>query len=140
MDYQQLAAQVGYGMTPAGQPVSPSTVRRLACTGRVIPMILGTEGQPLDVERAHRLATPAQVHALRQRDRGCTFPGCGRPPSWCQAHHLRHWVDHGPTDLNNLALLCQRHHAIVHRDGHVRKVTRHGVQWHLPDPTAYAHA
>ncbi len=139
MDYEQLAAQVGYGLTLDGQPVAPSTVRRLACEGRIIPMVLGTDGQPLDVGREHRLATPAQVRALRQRDKGCTFPACDRPPSWCQAHHLRHWLNFGPTDLDNLTLLCQRHHTIVHRDGHVGKVTRHGVRWHLPDRAVGAH-
>lgn len=90
-----------------GKPVSPSMVRRLACQGRIIPMVLGTASEPLDVGREHRLATSAQVRALRRRDGGCTFPGCERPPSWCQAHHLRHWLDHGPIDLENLTLLCQ---------------------------------
>ena len=131
MDYEQLAAQVGYGLTLDGQPVSPSTVRRLACDGQIIPMVLGTEGQPLDVGREHRLATPSQVRALRQRDKGCTYPGCGRPPSWCQAHHLRHWLNFGPTDLENLTLLCQRHHTIVHRDGWEGTVTPSGVRWRL---------
>ena len=133
MDYERLREQTGHGMTLDGKPVTPSMVRRLACEGRIIPMVLGSDSQPLDVGREHRLATPAQVRALRQRDKGCCFPGCGRPPSWCQAHHLRHWPDGGPTDLNNLALLCQRHHTIVHRDGWVGTVTPHGVTWHLPD-------
>jgi hypothetical protein len=55
--------------------------------------------------------------ALAVRDRGCVFPGCDRPLSWCDAHHLWHWVDGGPTDLNNLALLCRAHHRAVHEGG-----------------------
>lgn len=132
MDYERLRQRTGFGLTPDGNPVSPSMVRRLACEGRVIPMVLGTQSEPLDVGREHRLATPAQVRALRQRDKACTFPGCDRPPSWCQAHHLRHWLDQGPTDLNNLALLCQRHHTVVHRDGYGGEVTSQGVVWRLP--------
>ena len=107
MDYDHLREQTGHGLTDDAKPGTASMVRRLACEGRIIPMVLGSQSQPLDVGREHRLATPAQVRALRQRDKGCSFPGCDRPPSWCQAHHLRHWLDGGPTDLNNLALLCQ---------------------------------
>ncbi|MGH3941259.1 MAG: HNH endonuclease signature motif containing protein [Pseudonocardiaceae bacterium] len=76
---------------------------------------------PLDVGREQRLATPAQRAALAQRDRGCAFPGCGRPPRYCHAHHIVHWVDGGETKLTNLCLLCEYHHIIVHRQGwHIR--------------------
>ena len=78
-----------------------------------------------------RLATPKQVQALWIRDKGCTFPGCSRPPSWCDAHHVWHWCDGGPTDLSNLALLCPRHHTIVHQKGYTATVTALGVTWHL---------
>lgn len=134
MDFEWLRNRCGYALTVDGQPVSPTTVRRLACEAQIIPMILGSQGQPLDVGRASRLATPSQVKALRQRDKGCTFDGCDRPPMWCQAHHIVSWVDQGPTDLSNLALLCQRHHSIVHRDGFTATVTDVGVTWHRPAP------
>ena len=62
---------------------------------------------------------------------GCTFPGCSRPPSWCDAHHVWHWCDGGPTDLSNLALLCPRHHTIVHQKGYTATVTATEVTWHL---------
>ena len=71
----------------------------------------------LDLGPDVRLATPKQLQALWIRDQGCTFPGCSRPPSWCDAHHVWHWCDGGPTDLSNLALLCPRHHTIVHQKG-----------------------
>jgi HNH endonuclease len=51
------------------------------------------------------------------RDGGCVFPGCTRPLAWCEAHHLRHWLHGGPTDLANLALLCRAHHRAVHEGG-----------------------
>lgn len=130
MDFDRLRDACGYGLTVGGKPVAPSTVRRLACDSGVIPMVLGSSGQPLDVGRESRLASPAQIRALRERDKGCSFPGCDRPPGWTQAHHIRHWVDGGITALSNLALLCQRHHTIVHRDGCTATVTETGVTWH----------
>jgi hypothetical protein len=51
---------------------------------------------------------------LVARDHGCTFPGCDRPPRWCAGHHLKHWADGGPTNLDNLALLCGEHHRLIH--------------------------
>ncbi len=132
MDFDWLRNQCGYGLTVDGEPISPTTVRRFACDAQIIPMVLGSQGQPLDVGRASRLATPSQVKALRQRDKGCTFDGCDRPPTWCQAHHVVSWLDGGPTELSNLALLCQRHHTVVHRDGYTASVTDTGVTWHRP--------
>ena len=130
MDFDRLRDACGYGLTVGGQPVAPSTVRRLACDSGVIPMVLGSSGQPLDVGRESRLASHAQIGALRERDKGCSFPGCDRPPGWTQAHHIHHWVDGGMTALSNLTLLCQRHHTIVHRDGCTATVTDAGVAWH----------
>ena len=61
-----------------------------------------------------RFFTPAQTKRLWLRDGGCTYPGCGMPPHWTDAHHLVHWADFGPSDLDNAALLCERHHTVVH--------------------------
>ncbi|WP_230209148.1 HNH endonuclease signature motif containing protein [Nostocoides sp. HKS02] len=69
----------------------------------------------LDWGRARRLFTPAQTKRLWLRDGGCTYPGCDAPPQWCDAHHLVHWTDFGPSDLTNAALLCEHHHQLVHR-------------------------
>ena len=88
----------------------------------------------LDLGRTRRLVTPKQLLALCLRDAGCTFPGCSRPPAWCDAHHVWHWCDGGPTDLSNLALLCPRHHTIVHQKGYTATVTACGVTWHLSCP------
>ena len=73
----------------------------------------------LDVGRATRVVPTGLRAALEARDRGCVIPGCGAPRRWCDAHHVIHWADGGPTSLANLALLCDRHHTLVH-EGRVR--------------------
>jgi len=60
------------------------------------------------------LFTRAQRRRLWRRDRGCTYPGCTAPAAWSRAHHVLHWADGGPSDIDNAALLCQRHHSFVH--------------------------
>jgi len=120
----------GAGTTLTGQDLSPATVRKLACDASIIPIVLGSQGQPLDVGRTKRLVTPALLTALWVRDKTCTFPGCGRPPNWCDAHHVRHWIDGGETSLTNMALLCAHHHTHVHRWDLTATVTAHDVTWH----------
>jgi hypothetical protein len=91
---------------------------RLRAAAALLPPILGgAPTQPLEVGRTSRVVQPAQRVALAVRDGGCVFPGCGRPLAWCEAHHLRHWLHGGPTDLQNLALLCRAHHRAVHEGG-----------------------
>jgi Domain of unknown function (DUF222)/HNH endonuclease len=81
------------------------------------PVLGGAPTQPLEVGRTTRVVQPAQRSALVVRDGGCVFPDCDRPPAWSEAHHLVHWLDGGPTDLANLALLCRAHHRAVHEGG-----------------------
>ncbi|MBK7271926.1 MAG: DUF222 domain-containing protein [Actinomycetales bacterium] len=126
MSYDDLAARTGaatvIGSAQGGSLIAPETVRRLACDATIIPTVLGGRGEILDQGRSTRLATPGQLAALWLRDAGCSFPGCTTPAHWCDAHHLVHWADGGTSDLTNLALLCGRHHSVVHRDhliGHV---------------------
>ncbi len=104
------------GSLDSGSLLGPETVRRMACDAAIIPVVLGSDSEILDVGRTQRLFTSAQLKALWLRDRQCTFPGCQVPAHWTDAHHLKHWIDGGPTDLANGALLCGRHHTIVHRD------------------------
>ena len=87
---------------------------------RLPPLLGGAPCQPLDLGRATRVVSPAQRQALAVRDGGCVFPGCRRPVGWCEAHHVWHWLDGGPTDLGNLALVCREHHRAIHDGG-----------WHL---------
>ena len=104
------------GGVDGGRLLGPETVRRLACDGILIPAILDTDGQLLRLGRGRRAFTSAQIRGLWLRDRQCTFPGCTAPATWCDAHHVLHWLDGGPTDVTNGTLLCERHHTIVHRD------------------------
>jgi len=131
IDLQTLTGAVhGAGLTLDHQVLSPQTVRKLACDAAIIPMVLGSQGQPLDVGRTKRLVTPALLAALWARDKGCTYPGCGRPPQWTAAHHVKHWANGGPTSLTNLALLCQHHHTFVHQHDLTATVTATDVTWH----------
>jgi hypothetical protein len=90
--------------------------RLRAATALLPPTLGGAPTQPLEVGRTTRVIQPAQRNALAVRDGGCVFPDCQRPLAWCEAHHLRHWLHGGPTDLANLALLCRAHRA-VHEGG-----------------------
>jgi Domain of unknown function (DUF222) len=105
------------GRLRSGTPLAPETARRLACDCGLIPIVLGAASEPLDVGRKQRLVTPAIRRALEVRDGGCRFPGCDRPVSWCDAHHLKHWVHGGETSIWNMILLCRRHHVLVHECG-----------------------
>ncbi|UIJ34022.1 HNH endonuclease signature motif containing protein [Allobranchiibius sp. GilTou73] len=121
----------GIGRTTDGDHLDAGTLRRLACDADLIPAVLGTESEPLDVGRAKRLFTGGLRTAIIHRDKHCTFPGCDRPPDWCDAHHVRPWWAGGETTLSNAALLCARHHTIVHRDLLTAQVTTTGVTWDL---------
>lgn len=103
------------GLLSGGRPLSAGAARRIACDTELIPVVLGAASQVLDVGRAQRLVTTAIWNALVARDQHCVFPGCSRLPEACDAHHVIHWADGGPTSLDNLALLCRRHHTTVHR-------------------------
>jgi len=99
-----------------GPALAADTARRLACDTAVVRLPAGAGIDPLDVGRRTRTIPPALRHALQARDRGCRFPGCTHR-HWVDAHHIRHWADGGATRLGNLALLCRRHHRLVHEGG-----------------------
>ncbi|MGH3974997.1 MAG: DUF222 domain-containing protein [Pseudonocardiaceae bacterium] len=121
MKLSDLIDGLGTATLDTGGCLSAAEARRLACDAAIIPMVLGSESMPLDVGRQQRLATAAIRDALAHRDKGCAFPSCDRPPRYCQAHHLVHWLDDGETKIDNLCLLCEYHHVIVHRQGwHIR--------------------
>ncbi|WP_028645452.1 HNH endonuclease signature motif containing protein [Nocardioides sp. URHA0020] len=102
------------GVLDTGERISPAAARRLACTAKIIPVVLGDDSQVLDVGRARRFFTKAQLTALSLRDGGCVAEGCDWPPWMCHAHHWTRWTDGGPSDLHNAGLLCPRHHARAH--------------------------
>ena len=98
-----------------GIHVSVEAARRLACDAATVKMQHGPGGEILDVGRRTRTISPALRRALATRDRQCRFPGCQNRR--CDAHHVQHWADGGPTRLDNLVLLCRRHHRAVHEEG-----------------------
>jgi Domain of unknown function (DUF222)/HNH endonuclease len=107
-----------------GTTVSPDRVRRLLCDAVITPLLQGDAGQPLWMGRSVRTATDAQRRALVARDRHCAFPGCYRPVSWTEAHHIQYWDrDQGPTDIDNMCLLCTTHHDLLHQPGWHAKLT-----------------
>lgn len=131
-DTVEDAGPAGFATTVNGEVMTPAQVRQAACDAQVVPVVLGKDSVPLDVGEAERFATGSQRMALARRDGGCSFEGCGRPPGWCHAHHITHWIDGGPTGLDNLVLLCSRHHTVVHRDGLTATRTGNRWVWHPP--------
>jgi hypothetical protein len=95
-------------------PVPPETALRLACDSSVMRVVMSADSQPLDVGRRTPVVPVSMRRAVIARDRTCRFPGCDRPHTWCDAHHVVHWARGGPTALSNLLLLCRRHHMLVH--------------------------
>lgn len=132
MSYDALkGALVGAGQTLTGESLSAGQVRRLACTAELVPVVLGSGSQVLDLGREVRLATPGQQQLLWLRDQGCSVPGCTVPATWCDAHHVSWWSRGGATDITNLALLCGRHHTLVHERDLQATITSTEVTWHL---------
>ncbi|NEE04289.1 HNH endonuclease signature motif containing protein, partial [Phytoactinopolyspora halotolerans] len=127
-----------FGVAPAelthGGPISSESLRRLACDADITTVLVDQHGVPLRVGRTERLVTPGIYTALIARDRGCAFPGCTRPPAWTQAHHIVHWADGGPTDLENLVLVCTHHHRVIHHGGWQVRLGTDGHPEFLPPP------
>ncbi len=98
-------------------PISAAEARRLACNAKLVPAVLGSESEVLDLGRGSRLFTPAQRRALRLRDQRCRVEGCTVPAAWCEAHHHDPWSRGGGTDLDNGVLLCWFHHRRAHDRG-----------------------
>jgi hypothetical protein len=113
-------------------PISAASVERLACDCNVTRILLGADSQVIDVGRSKRVISPAQRRALNMRDKGCRWSGCDRSASYTSGHHLVHWIKGGPTDLDNLALLCLRHHWLVHEGKWQLVKTEHGEIFALP--------
>ncbi|MEX1006453.1 MAG: DUF222 domain-containing protein [Acidimicrobiia bacterium] len=98
-------------------PVPLSMVERLLCDCSVGRVLMRGQSEVLDLGRRTDVPSPAQRRALARRDKHCRFPGCDRPVRWTDAHHIVHWIRGGPTDLDNLVLLCRRHHTACHEGG-----------------------
>jgi hypothetical protein len=137
--YQEMFGQLGVGRMPWLGPLSVPATRRIACDATVSPVVLDEDGHPVDLGRSTRVISRKLRRALVARDHGCAFPGCGRPPEWCDGHHARHWIDGGPTDLANLVLLCRFHHRSIHHSEWDVFIGDDHFPWFIPptkvDPT-----
>ena len=105
------------GETEFSVPLSTATVKRLACDSSVSRVLLDQSSVVIDVGRATHKIPVGLRKALELRDRHCRWPGCEKPASWCDGHHLEHWIHGGGLDLPNIVLLCQHHHWLVHEGG-----------------------
>ena len=106
----------GAATLECGVAVAAETVRRLACDAHLRTVVQGAGNRPLGVGRRSRTVPRSMLRLLRHRDGGCRFPGCTRT-RWTHAHHVTHWADGGPTELDNLVTICSAHHRFVHEGG-----------------------
>lgn len=118
-----------------GTPINHSELQTLLCTGDIQRTVLSQSGEVLDVGQKSRIATPKQARAVVARDRTCRYPGCTHTVSSSEIHHSDHWEDGGPTDLDNLIMLCWYHHRFVHQ----RRITisHHQRGWVFSDPAGF---
>jgi hypothetical protein len=129
------------GSNPSGSALLEETMSAISfgklgeylCEGGTIGILFDNHGHILDAGREQRLFTKTQRTALGVRDGGCRYPGCDKPPSWCEAHHILNWArDHGPTDISNGILLCRYHHMLIHTNGWEIIKDGHGGYWLKP--------
>ena len=117
LDHETLTTGLGRVISlGTGEHLAPSVARRIACEANIIPVVLGTDSQPLDVGRQTRFFTGAVGRALVLRDQGCVFPGCDAMPAACHRHHILPWWQGGATSLDNGVLVCAFHHRLVEPD------------------------
>jgi hypothetical protein len=95
-------------------PQTRARIETVLCDARITRVLLDSVGQVTGLQPLRDSVTAAQRRALAARDRGCIARGCSRPPASCDAHHLTARADGGPTVLDNLVLLCRRHHVLWH--------------------------
>ncbi len=117
INHDQLREDLGAAQLATGGRISAGQARRLACTANILPAVLGSGSQVLDLGRTTRLFTNSQRIAMGLRDRECRAEGCTIPAAWCEAHHLTQpWATGGRTDLADGALLCSHHHHLAHNE------------------------
>ena len=127
-----LREQTARATTTLGVDLSARQFLQMACDADIIPVVLNDAGGIMSHGRSKRFATPAQTKVMAARDRGCTFPGCTRPPEWCERHHVEEWVrDHGETDIDTMALLCGHHHRGFETWGWTMFM-KDGMPWWVP--------
>jgi hypothetical protein len=120
-----------------GPVLHPEVARRMSCDARLQFVLTDRKGNALGIGRTSRNVPPWLMRELRARDFGCTFPGCGTT-AFVEAHHIWHWEDGGPTNLDNLVLTCCFHHKLVHEFGWNVRLNGLVAEWLRPSGTRYA--
>ncbi|MGH9135446.1 MAG: DUF222 domain-containing protein [Acidimicrobiales bacterium] len=124
--------------TSAGERLPVATIRRLCCDADIVPVVLGGDGEVLDVGRSRRLATRAQRRALRAMHATCAHPSCQVAFDDCRIHHVSFWEHGGPSDLVNLVPICERHHHVLHEGGWTFELfADRRTVWRRPDGTVW---
>ena len=128
---QDLENRARAACLDVGGTLSPASLRMLCCDAAVIPIVLGGAGQPLDVGRSIRVIPDGIRRAVTARDGGCAR--CGKPPSWCDIHHIREWEKGGETAVANCVMVCRSCHRLIHHTGWEVRL-RDGIPEFLPPP------
>lgn len=132
IDYNDLASTLGRaGHAGYSGQISPRSIRKIACDAGLIPVVLGGEGQVLDLGRAERYHSVHQRQAIIARDIGCAFPDCTMPAPWTECHHIHWWEHGGSTSIDQGTCLCSYHHHLIHQ-GDWTIESRHGIPWFIP--------
>ena len=129
---EDLLAKAGVAETADGSELTTDQLLRIADEAEIWPTIIIRDGVPLALGRSRRLASAGQTMALIARDAGCSFPGCTHPPQWCDRHHILDWILGGPTDLENLTLLCRYHHTHFLQKGWTCRINTDGLPEWIP--------
>jgi len=132
INLDDLLAKAGLADTADGTQLTPAQLLRIADEAEIWPTIIDHNGVPLALGRTRRLASAGQTMALIARDAGCSFPGCTHPPQWCDRHHIVDWILDGPTDLENLTLLCRYHHTHFLHKGWSCRINSDGLPEWIP--------
>ncbi len=133
IDEADLTRRSGHAITTSGGLITTESLLTMADQAEIFPTVLNANGIPLSLGRQKRCASRHQTMALIARDIGCSFPGCVHPADYCERHHIIPWIDGGPTDLNNLTLLCvYHHHNFLQRGWTVRMNPRGLPEWRPP--------
>lgn len=117
---------------PGFETLTAGEMRRIACDCRVLPAVMDGPSKPVDIAVPAYVVPAHMRRGLVLRDRGCAFPGCARPASACDSHHIRSWITQGGlTEMDNLVLLCPKHHRLVHRSEWEVRLDN-GIAWFTP--------
>lgn len=132
IDIDDLRTGQGTATNTSGTTISAAKAQRLACNAHLVALYLDSDSRVIDHGMARRLYDKHQRLILAIRDGGCVFPGCDRPPAWCEAHHINFWSEDGPTDIKNAALLCHFHHFLIHEGEWVAIMAPDGIVEIIP--------